>query len=228
MIDVKRDFESRVDEIELYFSFMESIMLKEAKLLYPDDSTEIFTPDISKIFKANSFLLLYNLSESCIKNAIESIHRTLDYERVGYDDLKGGIKKEIIKFLKSNVKVDDFISGVSIVAYDIVIQCFDSEKLLSGNLDARKVRDLALKYGFSCSTSPMSSAGQFTHIDSNNLLTVKTRRNDLAHGTYSFKECGKDYTIQDLTLIKNHVVAYLRQILDNIENYILEKGYLLN
>lgn len=228
MIDVKRDFESRVNEIELYFSFMQSIMLKGAKLVYPDDSIEIFTTDIKEIFKANSFLLLYNLSESCIKNGMEKIYSTLDYERVNYDDLKEGIRKEIIRFLKKNVKVDDFVSDVNNIAYDIVIKCFESEKLLSGNLDARKVRDLASKYGFSYVTTPLTLSGRFTHINSNNLLTVKTRRNDLAHGTYSFKECGREYTIQDLITIKNHVIAYLRQILNNIEKYIANKEYLLN
>lgn len=227
MITVKRDFSNRVQEIELYFSFMEDVMLNNAVLSLQNGTTKVFTSDINKIFKANSFLLLYNLSESCIKNAIEQIYVTLDNSRISYDDLKKGIRKELIKYLKNNINVNDLVDDINEVAYDLILRCFNSEKLLSGNLDARKVKELANKYGFSSSILPISNAdGTLTEVLSDNLLTVKTRRNDLAHGIYSFKECGKDYTIQDLIAIKNHVIEYLRQILDNIELYITNREYL--
>ena len=63
-------------------------------------------------------------------------------------------------------------------------------------------------------------------LDKTKLLTVKSKRNDLAHGIFSFKECGKDYGFQDLYEIKIHVVEYLRQILNNIENYINQKDHM--
>jgi len=227
MIDVKRDFNDRVNEIELYFSFIENIVLKEAKLIYPDNTIEVLSSDLSKILKANSFLLLYNLSESCIKNAIEKIYTTLNNEGVSYDDLISSIKIEIIKFLKNNTNPKDFAENINSITYDIIMKCFDSEKVLSGNLDAKKVKDLALRYGFSSSILPIVNLdGTRTPIDTMDILVVKNKRNDLAHGIYSFKECGKEYTPQDLIRIKNNVIAYLRQILDNIETYIIDKDYL--
>ena len=229
MISVKKEFFNRVQEIELYFSFMENVILKEACLTYPDGSKDILNSDIKEIFKANSFLLLYNLSESSIKNAIEQIYLTIEYNEINYDHLKAGIKKEIINFLKNNINSKDFVINVNKIAFDIIIKCFDSEKLLSGNLDARKVKSLSTKYGFSSKIIPLSNSdGSLTNIDSDSLLMIKTRRNDLAHGIYSFKECGKDYTIQDLMKVKTHVIEYLRQIIDNIDTYIMNEEYLFN
>lgn len=227
MIKVKRDFSNRVQEIDLYFSFMEAVMLREAKLIYPDNSVENIESDLNKILLANSFLILYNLTESCIKNAVENIYITIDNDRVKYDDLKENIKKEIIHALKQNIGLDSFVTSVQEVAFDIVITCFDAKQLFSGNLDARKIRTLASKYGFSTTILPIqNSDGSLSNINTDNLNVVKGRRNDLAHGIYSFKECGRDYTIQDVTEIKMHVVEYLSQILSHIENYIDNKDYL--
>jgi len=226
MTTVKQDFSDRVEEIELYFSFVENIITNEAILFFSDGSSTDIHSDLKKIFKANSFLLLYNLSESCIKNAIAEIYSVLGNTGVCYDDLKAEFKKEIILYLKKHSNAGDFTLDVNRIAYDIILQCFDSSKILSGNLDARQVKGLAGKYGFSPTIIPVEINGTLTHIETDKLSTVKDKRNDLAHGVYSFKDCGRDYTISDLILIKNHVIEYLKQIIDNIENYILSEEYL--
>lgn len=227
MISVNRDFSDRVNEINLYFDFMENIIIKDGKLKYPDATVQNISTDLIKIFKANSFLILYNLSESCIKNGIEEIYNAISAANVSYDSLKEGLKKEIISFLKKNVNAQEFASNINQIANDIILNCFDTEKLFSGNLDAREIRKIATSYGFSHSVVPITNPdGTLTNLDAGDLLTVKSQRNDLAHGTFSFKDCGKNYTIQDLIKIKNHVIEYLRQILKNIENYIINSEYL--
>jgi len=227
MTNVNRDFADRVNEINLYFDFMENIIIKNGKLQYPDATVQVISTDLVKIFKANSFLILYNLSESCIKNSVEEIYNTIYATNVSYDKLKEGLKREIISFLKKNINAQDFASSINEIANDIILKCFDTERLFSGNLDAREIRKLATNYGFSYSVVPIANPdGTFTNLDSGDLLTVKSQRNDLAHGTFSFKDCGKNYTIQDLIKIKNHVIEYLRQILKNIETYITNSEYL--
>jgi len=181
---------------------MENITKKGANLVYPDKSVTPLTSDIHRILKANTFLLLYNLSESCITNAIEEIYTTLRYERVSYDTLNEGIKKEIIKFLKKNVNHSDFVSDVNNIAYDIIKECFDKEKIFSGNVDAKEVRKIAKQYGFSHAIMPASFDGQLTNINRVHLLSVKSRRNDLAHGIYSFIDCGKEFSTSDLNYHK--------------------------
>ena len=57
-------------------------------------------------------------------------------------------------------------------------------------------------------------------------MTVKNNRNDLAHGIKSFAEVGKDKSADELIKIKDKVVKYLRQILENISIYIDNQEYL--
>ena len=208
MITLKNDFNDRVAEINTYFSLIDAFILKDARLFFPDNNRqEKASDDLLKVLKANSFLLLYNLIEFCIKSAIEEIHISMD-------------RNNIFKELKNSLKEDDFTNNIRNISNYIILACFDKQKLFSGNVDAKKIKEIATVYGFSTNTDKNKTK------DGIKLLTVKTRRNHLAHGHYSFKECGKDYTIQDVKKIKNETIDYLTQILDNVEIYINNKEYL--
>jgi hypothetical protein len=54
---------------------------------------------------------------------------------------------------------------------------------------------------------------------------VKTQRNDLAHGSISFSECGRQYTVDELERIKRQVVVFMRSILRSIGAYIRKQSY---
>ncbi|NJR66204.1 MAG: hypothetical protein HC772_14175 [Leptolyngbyaceae cyanobacterium CRU_2_3] len=104
---------------------------------------------------------------------------------------------------------------------DIYYCCgFDKEDLFSGNLDGMKIRSTATEYGFSHLTDYVKTG------HGSDLLTVKINRNDLAHGFKSFTEVGRDKTADQLLEIKNKVVKYLKQILQNIEQYLYNEEYL--
>ncbi|MEM1171287.1 MAG: MAE_28990/MAE_18760 family HEPN-like nuclease [Cyanobacteria bacterium P01_H01_bin.35] len=88
-------------------------------------------------------------------------------------------------------------------------------KLFSEHIDDKKIKTTANKYGFSAKK-----------IDSSDFLIVKTKRNNLAHGIKSFAEVGKEKGADEFIEIKNKVVKYLRQILENIETYLDNQEYL--
>ncbi len=220
MIDVKLDFQERCDEITLYFSFVEKVSKRGSKISLSSGATEKVDIKLSKTLKANGFLLLYNLVESSVTKAIEQIYVKMRNEGTKFDDIKVGIKKEIIQHLKTHKNPTKFVDVVNSIAEDIIEECFSSEKLFSGNVDAKKIRDVSQEYGFSVATTYRKTKS------GRELLTVKNRRNDLAHGILSFQEVGQEFTIQDMQRIKKEVVAYLSQILDNIEIYINNKDYL--
>jgi hypothetical protein len=92
---------------------------------------------------------------------------------------------------------------------------FLKDKVLSGNVDAKRIRDLADEYGF---TRPAANG--------DDLVVVKRNRNDLAHGSKSFADVGRDYTVTDIIAMKDKIIIYLRAMLANVAEYILGKQYL--
>jgi len=211
------EFEQRKREVNLYFEFLGNQIDREIAFSEHDE--------IERILKANSFLILYNLIESSVTNAIQAIHDSIETEAVAYSSLKKEIQKIFLKQLYHRLKESNnstFESLMMLFLGKIIANTFidDLNKALtfSGNVDAQKIRDVAKDYGFSSNTSSTSRGGS-------ELLIVKNQRNQLAHGNISFSECGRERTFIELNDIKNEVINYLEDILNNIEIYIDNKDY---
>ena len=100
MTATQNDFAARVAEIEEYYAFLEKADLDLPTLHYVDGGvTQTFplTIDLFRILKANSFLLLYNLAESVIRNCVKEIHASLRADGLPYAKIKDEIKKLWIK-----------------------------------------------------------------------------------------------------------------------------------
>lgn len=218
----KADFLKRVAEIEGYFEFLSKLDGPHARLHYEDENgnllSEPIDQEVLKTLRAASLLIMYNLVESAIKSAIETIYDDLKQKKVNFDDVRDELKQVAISNLRRNGK--DLLLKQITLAADILTIPFKREELFSGNVDAKKIRETAAKYGFSSnSTSPQARGGV-------GLLVIKTRRNDLAHGDYSFSEVGRDFPVPDLVDLKTEVVAYLTDIVTNIEQYVAREEYL--
>src|SRR5581483_2430769 len=191
-------FDSRVQEIELYFSFLRLVVVEHADLIHENGHPKRvgIDHDLVKILKANAFLLLYNLVESSIRDALTRIYDSVAADRLTY----AGLRAELREIWVQNMVIPD-ATRASDATTKKVVQLIDSiiaaelitldAKLLpiAGNLDAAKVRELARRYGFSHQTTKKTQGGAV-------LLKVKTERNNLAHGQKSFAECGRDLTFQ--------------------------------
>ncbi|GHT50631.1 hypothetical protein AGMMS49982_06320 [Bacteroidia bacterium] len=207
MIDVKNTFSQRKAEIDEYFNFLNAYQPANA-----DDN-------LFKILKSNLLIMLYNLIESSISNAIEEIHNNMYSNSVSFNSLKGEIKSIIISNTKK-VNPDKLVLQINDIATDIVKHTFKKDELFSGNVDGKKIREISVKYGFNSDTD-YNKTKHGSH-----LVTIKDKRNDLAHGIFSFTEVGKEYTIQDLEEMKDKTLNYISEILDNIECYLLGQDYL--
>lgn len=218
-----QDFNERSREVSKYFIFLKSLEQGTTKLSMEgkggNPKIREIDPDLIKTLKASGFLLLYNLVEATMRNAIEAIFDELRGKGVSYDEIRPELKKIVLKNLKKR-NPDKIYSSITAISLDIITAGFDKEDLFSGNLDGRKIRDTATEYGFSHSTDYAKTG------DGSDLVIIKTNRNDLAHGVKSFEEVGRDKTADDLLKIKNKIVRYLKQILQNIEQYLYNKDYL--
>lgn len=220
MITVFEDFKARSSEVECYFDFV--VGMAECTIVIQPSQDEVLPASLAndellKTLKASCYLLLYNLVESTMRNAIEAIFEEMKTTKTSFDECRTEIKEEVLKnFRKRNP--DKLLSKLAAIACDVIHETFVTSETFSGNLDARAIRETAKRYGF---TQP--SGNQF-----NLLLTVKNARNDLAHGVKSFVEVGRDAAPDDLKEAKKQTLDILNQTLVNIQSYLSGRLYLCN
>ncbi|MBC6481434.1 MAG: hypothetical protein GDA56_30435 [Hormoscilla sp. GM7CHS1pb] len=218
-----QDFNERSQEVSKYFMFLKSLEQGATKLSMEGKGgipkIKEIDSELIKTLKASGFLLLYNLVEATMRNAIEARFYELQSQGVSYDQIRPELKKIILKNLKKR-NTEKIFSSITAIAVDIIAAGFEKEDLFSGNVDARKIRDTAKEYGFSYQTDYAKTG------NGEDLLIIKSNRNDLAHGHKSFAEVGKQRTADELLKIKEKTVSYLREILQNIEQYLSNKEYL--
>jgi len=208
MNEARRIFEGREKEIEHYFIHLQKVEEGSNDTLF-------------RILKANLLLMLYNIVEATISNAIDAIRLAIHNDQnVNFDCLKNEIRVQIIRDLKKNVSPDHFIKSSKDISHDIAKLSFKKEEISRGNIDRSIIIDLSKIYGFNVNDSNYQETGH-----GNTLVSIKEKRNDLAHGTFSFADVGKEYTMQDLEKYKNQTIKYIGFILDSIESYLINQEY---
>ncbi len=224
MITVKDDFEKRCLEINAYFCLLERVLEQEAQLYLLKNQTRklhSFDAEVQKVLKSNVILMLYNLMESSIKSALVEVYEQISTKKIKYPLATEKVKAIWIstnhkKFKeKSDIEVVELLNTID----DVILKFGSDTPNISGNIDARKIRELAESIGFSSSVHYSTEDGAI-------LFQIKSERNKLAHGEKSFTECGRSYTITDLRKMKNQTITYLRRILSNIEKFLQDEEYL--
>ena len=215
---MRLDYTNRELEVARYFRFLGALDNGSHAIVISKDRTNAYDNvdlgELVKTLKANAFLLLYNLIESTVKNALEAIFDELQNNSIDFDACRNELRRIILVNLKRR-DVDKLLPLVTKLANDLARITFNKDELFAGNVDAKLIRKTAERYGFA---APRKR--------SDNLLTVKDNRNDLAHGNKTFAEVGREYDFARLEQIRVQVTDYLSELIDNIENYIAQQGYL--
>lgn len=227
MVSTKSDFEQRKDEIDEYFSFLEILNNENVSLKYSDingvQNIQI-SLKLHKIFIANTFLLLYNIVESTVRNSIVEIYNKIQDDEISYKDLSEKIKqiwlhkkrKTFIMKEEGNESIEKKLQNIieEIINIEIIVLT-EKDIHISGNIDAQEIRKLADKIGFE------------TSKDGRHLEDIKIKRNRLAHGEQTFYEIGKDFTYNELNHYKQNTFEHLEDVIGKIEKFINEKKYQL-
>lgn len=219
-------FDERVQEIDLYFEALKELDQGNAEHL---GTSHYFDSEFIKILKANTLLMVYNLVESTVMGGILEIYDKVKQEVLTYSSVRKEIKDIwfAYKFRQVydqkahyNSYKDKAMEIVNSILTGEIIELDRKATAISGNLDAQTIRNVCHDHGI-CFTPEDGSRGGVV------LGTVKDRRNDLAHGTLSFAECGRDYSIEDLVKIKEETVLFLRGLLTGMKQYYDGKQYKL-
>ena len=219
---VFENFQERSEEVSKYFIFLQNLQQGKIKLVEEipgNNKAQERDKVLENTLKASAYLLLYNLIEFTMKNAIEAIFDELQNQGVSFDDIRPELKKIILVNLKRR-NPDKILDEIQDISLDIVQIGFNREELFAGNIDSKLIRETAKKYGFYSPTDDKKIT------NGEDLYLVKKNRNDLAHGSKSFTEVGKEKGADELIKIKNQVVEYLEGILKKVETYIDKQEYL--
>lgn len=196
--------------------------------------------DLRKVLKATAFLILYNLVEGSVTSALNEYFNSFSSKRQKYKDFKPFIKTAWIKYKYKrfeNHKPEDIVTLIENLFEEIIeiipkeirdrqnntstfiydYNAYISEigkSEISGNIDARKIRELSALYGF----------GLPTQDQCDSLVKIKNNRNKLAHGENTFTDIGRE-SIEDLIFIKDESVGFLRSVLKKINKSIVKEIY---
>jgi len=227
MNSTQTDFINRTGEIDKYFNFL-VILDKPCNIQSHDNQGNLVSQKIENdlfiILKANGFILLYNLIESTVVKSLQEIFNQITDDGVKYKQLSENLKKLWINNKGLSLKGIDNINinkireimrtvADSVVA-DEIAQLETSCLNISGNIDAKEIRSIAKQVGFD------------EILNGRHLVTIKKKRNDLAHGDFSFGEIGKNYSVNELIIFKNDAYNYLNSYMTNIATFIADNKYL--
>jgi len=164
-------------------------------------------------------LLLYNMIESTAFLVFERIHERVATEH--YGSLGSEMRRIWVDYFFSNHRSNDHhihMEGTLDQTLKFpLLEIFSKKvKLFSGNLDGKKLNELLKKYGI----GPITTPGR------EKLVTVKNRRNSVAHGEDMFKEACRDLSDSDLIELRDATFAALDDLVGNVESFLAEKTYL--
>ncbi|MDR2643649.1 MAG: hypothetical protein LBC74_12740 [Planctomycetaceae bacterium] len=218
MIETKMIYKTRKEEIDLCYSILLDLQLDEQPRGQTLAIDKIHTERFAPVLKSNILLMLYNLVEACVTNGFLEIYDCIKNNRIVYNQLVKSIQDiwsnyEIGKAHKTTANQITYErqvqSIISTVITDGTIELGKEALSISGNLDARAIRKLLRDHDIRIADQS----------DKLHMLTMKKKRNALAHGEESFGNCAREITISQLGEIKDEVLSFILDVLNCLSEY---------
>ena len=197
--------------------------LKEDLRKRDEDIDKLYTHLLSlndeqlcNIVKANILVMLYNKVEFFFREFIFSIHD----QEVSFFELKPYIQNIISSYLfPKNINTAQKHQTLRNLFED-KFKYYKPEKtdIANGNVDGEMFKDIFKEYQI--------SNIQFYFQGKIKLYTLKTIRNQLAHGEKDFSEIGLTYSCEDLRLCKEDIKRVFLDIQDKLEISLNNRFYL--
>ncbi|VVO21958.1 MAE_28990/MAE_18760 family HEPN-like nuclease [Pseudomonas fluorescens] len=223
-------FRQRHAEVRRYIALTEFISSNRITALTraeggPAHPAEDFplSRELTKTLRANAYLLLYNFVEATMTNAIDTIHKTVDSDNLGFDGLSRDLQNIALNHFKRALRdnnaqaLDDRVHPIEIA---ITKLGYNKNQIFSGNVDCREIRLTAVKYGFKSPDPNLKGRNILRQIKD-----VKDKRNALAHGRLSFEQCGHDVSPEYLAKVSYETAVYLRSVLWSVSYYLRQRTY---
>lgn len=233
---LERAFDERRAEVEAYLSFLEE--LEVAALAGAPKFLEAgnpLSPLQTQILRAGVFVQLYNLVEATMTRCLDALASASWNGAWRAADLNPHFRREWIKVvvaankeLNADNRLKYAVALADLLVQATPIQEFKLEKGGGGNWTDTNIEDMLERVGLRLRLSPpvRAAAKRKFRDDLGPLALVVKLRNDLAHGTISFAECGENETVAGLREISGNTVVYLRSVVRAVERFIERHEFL--
>ena len=217
----QKHFNKRKQDIEEVFKLLDFIGRIEThrshtvKYDLTEQSLSV-SQEMQCILKSQFLLILYNLIESTVNDCLHSIYDSIEDDGLAFADLNDEIKLIWLKYNKLEESLDSAKMNPEIMCAAVKFPKLPIS--ISGNIDMRKIFDLFPMHG-----CMLQDNNRYKY--SNSFLTVKNRRNSLAHGNISFSECGSAYMVSDIRKIMDDIICGLQEVITQVKAYTSSKKY---
>ncbi|MEG3437166.1 MAE_28990/MAE_18760 family HEPN-like nuclease [Pannus brasiliensis CCIBt3594] len=239
MDDFRNAFEERLQEIEVYLDLLDSLE-REVQGGSPrlGQNGTIITMQQQKILYSCVYLQLYNLVESTVTRCLDAVSTTIVYHRHQPKDLSNSFRGEWVRFIArthTDLTPDNRLQYAlelcdHLVDARPITPSFKIEKGGGGNWADEEIYDLICRrlcLPWRVDSDVQSAIKRPFRDGKGALASIKNIRNELAHGSRSFSECGENVTVSDLRHLTRWTADYLRAIVDCFKTSIDNREYLL-
>jgi hypothetical protein len=238
MSDLAQAFEERLQEIETYLDLLDELE-KQVQQGPPQlgKSGPIITAQQQRILYSSVYLQLYNLVESTITRCLEAITTAIVEKGIWHPgDLSDPLRREWVRAIaRTHVELnfENRLEAALILCENLVqsrpLSNFRVEKGAGGSWDDLAIQDLSERLGLSLHVhrDVFNRVKRPFRNDQGALAFIKSLRNELAHGSLSFDECGNGITASELRELEDRVAQYLREVVRLFEAFIDTYEFLL-
>jgi hypothetical protein len=229
MHNLIQGFEDRLQEIETYLNLLETIEKQIQDGIPRLGDTVAISVQQQKILYSSVFLQLYNLIEATVTKCVDAVTKTIMDNGYKPSDLSDEIRKEWVRFsARTHIELnfDNRLTAALELCEHLIqtlpISDFKIEKGQGGSWDDLAIQDLSRRLGLALTIPTYVQTAVKRHFknDQGSLAYIKTLRNELAHGSLSFVECGEDITVRELGELKDRTALYLREVVNLFQQFI--------
>ncbi len=223
MLTSEQVFEERLQEIESYLELLASFdkQMQEGPPRIGKEGKPVSVQQ-QQILYSSVYLQLYNLVEATVSLCVESLVEAVLATNSQPGDLTTELRREWVRStarthieLNCENRLRSALDLCEHLVQAFPVSKFEIERGGGGNWDDRSIERIAERLGLllRIDSQTYSEIKRPFRNDQGALAFIKTLRNNLAHGSVSFAECGRGVTVGDLCELKNLTASYLREVI---------------
>jgi hypothetical protein len=227
-------FEARLHEIEAYLDLLEALE-RQIQTGPPEIGGSKITSLQQKILYSGVYLHLYNLVEATVTWCVEAVciaATANSHWRPG--DLSANLRREWVRSIaRTHVDLNhENRLDAAVLLCDALVQAHPLSELKvekKSNWDDVDIMMIMERLGcnLQIDTTIYNGIKRPIRDDKGALALIKHLRNNLAHGSLAFSECGDGVTVPDLKDLKQRIALYLREVVAAVRAYIDAYEFLL-